>query len=249
LTQYLTTKKSLLPGKSNIDNLEGISELGYTIPIMKVEYKRSPNTRDDDTLKEGLFTSSLGGQKEKIRCVILRGRPSRVYWPEKFDPTEENPTPICKSNDGIRPSQDIEEPKNDKCADCPYAQWGKDSEKPKCALVYNLLCLDMETGIPFIISAKRTSLKPLRAYLTKFYFSQKATYSIETIIGIRKMANYYLLQFSEGEELRKQDVEIASKYAQDLADAFRRTEVTETTEAEEENGEEAPEVKKTLFNE
>ena len=248
MTQYLTTKKSLLPaGKSNINNLEGIDELGYTIPIMKIEYKRSPNTRDDDTLKEGLFTSSLGGQKGLIHCVILRGRPSRVYWPEKFDPTEENPVPICKSNDGINHSKDIENPKNSKCKTCPYTQWGKDNEKPKCARVYNLLCLDMETGIPFIISAKRTSLKPLRGYLTKFYFSQKATYSVETVIGIRKMANYYLLQFSEGEELRKQDVEIASKYAEDLADAFRRTEVTETTEASEDD--EPPEVKKTLFRE
>lgn len=233
--KYLTTKKSLPPSmKVSLENLEGLDKLGYTLPIMKIEYKRSPQTRDDDTLKEGYFTSSLGGQKEKIRCVILRGRPSRVYWPEKFDPTEENPTPICKSNDAIAPSPDVERPKSKECATCPYAQWGENKEKPKCALVYNLLCLDMETGIPFVISAKRTSLKPLRAYLTKFMFSQKPTYSVETIISTKKLANYYILQFSEGEDLRKEDIEIASKYAENLADIFRRTEVTEVTEAEEE---------------
>jgi len=226
-----------MPGGEEMANLEGMDMLGLTIPIFKVEYKRSPQTRDDKSLKEGLFTSSLGGQKEKLRCVLLRVRPSRVYWPD-FDPSEENPVPICKSNDARTPAKDIEEPMAPSCMGCPYSLWNDKAKtprekKPKCALVWNLLCLDMETGIPFVIAAKRTSIKPFRNYLTRFRLTRRPTYSIETIITAKPVQSWYVLQFEEGEELRRQDIDKASKYAEDLADTFRRTDITETTEAEE----------------
>jgi len=219
-------------GRDNMENFEGIDLLGYTLPVYRIEYKRNPKTRNDPSIKEGWFTSSLGEQKETLRCVILRGRASRVYWPP-YNPNEENPTPICKSNDAIRPSPDVENPLSKECAVCPYAQW-QEGKKPECALVYNLLCLDLDTGIPFVISAKRTSLKPLRNYLTRFKFRMIPTYAVETIVKAKKIDTYYILDFTEGEALRKQDIETVAKYAEDLADVFRKTDVTEVAEEDEE---------------
>ena len=233
--KIIETGRAGLPserGRDNMENFEGLDLLGYTLPVYRIEYKRNPKTRNDPSIKEGWFTSSLGEQKEVLRCVILRGRASRVYWPP-YNPNEE-PTPICKSNDAIRPAPDIPNPLSKECATCPYAQWGEKGERPECALVYNLLCLDLDTGIPFIISAKRTSLKPLRNYLTRFRFRMMPTYAVETIIKAKKIDTYYVLDFTEGEVLRKQDIEIVAKYAEDLADVFKKTDVTEVAEEDEE---------------
>jgi len=224
--KIIETGRAGLPserGRDNMENFEGLDLLGYTLPVYRIEYKRNPKTRNDPSIKEGWFTSSLGEQKEVLRCVILRGRPSRVYWPP-YNPNEENPTPICK---------DVENPLSKECAVCPYAQW-QEGKKPECALVYNLLCLDLDSGIPFVISAKRTSLKPLRNYLTRFKFRMMPTYAVETIIKAKKIDTYYVLDFTEGEVLRKQDIETVAKYAEDLADVFRKTDVTEVAEEDEE---------------
>jgi len=228
-------KVPAVAGGKDLDNLEGMDLLGITLPIYKIEYKRSPKSRTDDTLKEGLFTSSLGGQKERLRCVLLRVRPSRIYWPA-FNPQDDNPQPLCKSNDARIP--DADSPESYDCPSCPLSQWNNTAKnpqdrKPKCALVWNLLCLDLDTPIPFVLSVKRTSVTPFKNYLTRFRLTRKPTYSVETIISIKPIENYYILNFEPGEELRKQDIDTVAKYAEDYADAFRKTDVSKVSDADE----------------
>ena len=94
-----------------------------------------------------------------------------MCWAENI---EEDP--VCRSSDGLNPSDDVESPVNKVCGTkdagkrfepvCPNAQWKEKSERPACDEVINLLCINRDDDVPFFISLHGMQLKPVRAYLS-----------------------------------------------------------------------------------
>jgi hypothetical protein len=65
------------------------------------------------------------------------------------------------------------------CEGCPDAQWRTVTEKGvtkrtrNCSVVWNLLSIDRDSGQPFIIRFKRTSLPVIKSHLQKYHLKRR----------------------------------------------------------------------------
>jgi hypothetical protein len=86
------------------------------------------------------------------------------------------------------------------CASCQLKEWGShpDGKKPYCSEQFTLALLydpDKDgTWVPAIMTLQKTSLKPLKAYLSSFARSKSAAFQAITAIGLdmqKRGANEY----------------------------------------------------------
>jgi hypothetical protein len=84
----------------------------------------------------GSFFSIQGGQltfngnpvpENRLLAVVVDSLNENVYYEDTFDP--DNPTsPACyafgRSDDDMRPHEDVDDPKAETCASCPMNEWG-----------------------------------------------------------------------------------------------------------------------------
>jgi len=166
------------------------------------------------TSKEGTvgwFKNNLTNEeKDKINAVVLAASKGRVCWGENLDED-----PICRSSDGIHPSENVESPVNEICGTkengkrfepvCPNAMWGeKKDERPICNEVINLLCIGKDDMVPFFISLHGTQLKPVRAYLSAVGLRRRSLYEYQATLKLKETTNgkgkYFVIQFEELKE-------------------------------------------------
>ncbi len=116
----------------------------------------------------GTFIHDYGDQKEIISTALLKVSKSRVMWPARY---AENSRPECRSHNLAHPEEldpvkapfgMVDTNNLRTCAGCPLAEWTDDGQeriKPQCALTYDLLLLDLETGMLGVLSLMRTRAK------------------------------------------------------------------------------------------
>jgi len=137
----------------------------------------------------GLFIHDYGDQNEAIQVALIKVSKSRVMWPERY--TESN-RPECRSHNLAHPEERdpekapfgaVDASNLRTCASCPLAEWTDDGQeriKPRCALTYDLLLLDLETGMLGVLSLMRTRAKVARTLegfwkMTHMRFSVRLT--------------------------------------------------------------------------
>ena len=179
------------------DTMSGRDQLGMTIP-------RYQFNGEDGTYSFNLVPDDV---KEELTVVILGGKASRVYFAGKYDPDHKEP-PACKSADGVTPIEGTGPDNVLKCADCALSKWVGD-EAPDCWQCYDLLCVETETGAPFIITFKRTGLKPLRAYEASLRIKGRSVFSILTTMSsdteLYGKKEYCVPKFTVKEKLSPKD--------------------------------------------
>jgi len=155
--------------------------------------------------QQGTFRCNLDGEARKeIRAVIVSFRKGMVLWSQT-----QGEDPLCKSNDGFRPAEDVTEPMCEECHRrvgnrlvpvCEYARWTEDS-KPSCRKTYTLICLDLEHDeMPFYLTLHGTSVRPVRALLSKIWTTRKPLFGFSVTIGLDRVTNskgvFYVLRTS-----------------------------------------------------
>ncbi len=165
----------------------------------------------------GTFRNNLTNEKTpKLDIVVLAASKGRVCWSDNL---EEDP--ICRSSDGVHPSDDIEYPVNAICGNkengkrfepvCQNAMWGEKNERPLCNSVINLLCLSKEDLVPFFISLHGTQLKPVRALLSAIALRRKGLYEYGATMSLKETSNtkgkYFVVQFEDLKENSADDKE------------------------------------------
>lgn len=165
------------------------------------------------TSKEGTpgrFKNNLTNEEiEKLNVVVLAASKGRVCWSENL---EEDP--ICRSSDGLRPSETVESPFSEICGRkengkrfepvCSCAHWGEKNERPACNEVINLLCVGYDDQVPFFISLHGTQLKPVRAFLSALGLRRKSLYEYQATMNLKETSNhkgkFYVIQFENLKE-------------------------------------------------
>ncbi len=173
------------------------------------------------TSKEGTpgrFKNNLTNEEiEKLDVVVLLASKGRVCWGENIDED-----PICRSSDGLFPSDNIEVPVSDVCGTkedgkrfvpiCQNAMWGQRNERPLCNEVINLLCVGSDDHVPFFISVHGTQLKPTRAYLSALGLRRKSLYEYQATISLKETSNnkgkFFVIQFENLKENKTDQKEI-----------------------------------------
>ena len=118
----------------------------------------------------GKFVNTVTGEeKEQLTIIILKADRSRFYWPETFSP--EN-LPLCYSVNGVFPedqSTSFGKEVNGRkvCNGCSMANWSNGS-KPKCAISYNYLLMDLETERMAVLNLSRARTATARALNSQF---------------------------------------------------------------------------------
>lgn len=93
---------------------------------------------------------------------------------------------ICRSDDAILCTQG-EHGVGFDCASCPDSQWGQNSEKPKCSLAYNFVCIDVSRKIPCVITFMRSAITEAKKWVSKSQFTGKSMFSTKYKISSKKV--------------------------------------------------------------
>lgn len=190
----MTIEPSRTGGLSPMDGVEGLEDIevtDLTLPILKINHR------------ENGFENSLTGEvKETMEVVILGVVKQRILWPP--EPGAEGEGPLCRSYDFKEGHPDpekflsiVERPKGGhptgfshdlirdggplSCAACPLKEWDTHprGDKPWCDEQWTVpvLVLDDDGSYsPSLISFQRTSIKPIKNYVTAFASRKQPLY-------------------------------------------------------------------------
>ncbi len=232
---------SLLDFNGAEENLRDI------LPRAKIEYLAIGDAPPD--FKKGLFSFSLGYQKEEIQVVLLAMKFGRVMFPPFTG--EKNVEPLCRSNNGLHSTAGsvypLDRPMT--CQSCKFGEWSENTP-PVCAEVYSLLLWDIEDDLPFVIGVKRTSIMPLRKLKTALKMSAKKwaypgcapNACVSMLMRTKAIQNYYILEFPQRnlkgnwlwQRLPEDQAKELTKLAMDLSTPFTEIDVRQVVDVESE---------------
>jgi len=181
-----------------------IIENGYSDSSSNFELPRWRIDKDS-----GLFIHDYGDEYETINAALLKVDQSRVLWPADY---VANSRPDCRSHNLKFPEErdPLKAPfggldKNGLriCENCSLSEWGGEENqriKPPCAIVYDLLLLDLKTEILGVLSLMRTRLKTARK-LDGFWKTTAMRFSVQlnTTKEHGPRGQWYALQFKRDE--------------------------------------------------
>lgn len=234
--ELVTLPKELQAELDDSDN-QGYEEAREALPIVSIRQKDKKDEGGRTEVEAGGFKcydavfqnlNDVSGDKG-LTVSIAMDQPSRIYW--KKDQMDH---PACRSRDGLTGQG---EPGGN-CLSCPLSQWSQNGDRPECAAVMNLLCHDHESGIFYVLSVKRSGLKPynnLKVLLKRsgvpFHFTK---ISVKTEYR-QEPAPHYVPVFSVIENLDVTMIRTMKEFRQKLSATFGKTVETARPE-DDENG-------------
>ncbi len=131
--------------------LNGLDRSDMKMPRLQLF---QPQSQMDGTQGE-IFNTLLGICEKVITVIVIRVGKGRVYWQKDFD---RDADPICASDDCRKPREGISDPPSEACLGCVHSIW-EDNKRPACDLVFNYMVVDIETGLPAMVTMSGTSAK------------------------------------------------------------------------------------------
>ena len=192
--------------------LDGFDTGDLVIPRYKIV---QPTSKEGTP---GVFKNNLTHEEtNQVKVVVLMASKGRVCWGENLDAD-----PICRSSDGLRPSDTIEKPVNTICGTkengkrfepvCKNALWRDNNERPLCNEVINLLCVNTDDQVPFFLSLHGTQLKPVRFFLSALGLRKKNLYEFQATLGLKETINFkgkfYVIQIFHLKENTPEEKEV-----------------------------------------
>ncbi|HLD02479.1 MAG TPA: hypothetical protein VJC07_02150 [Candidatus Nanoarchaeia archaeon] len=163
---------------------------------------------------------------EEIDAVLLFLKKSRRYvtWDE-----EAGSTLMCFSLD-LTTGNWQEDPFDTRvCETCPLQKWGngRNGTPPPCKVVWNFVGINLKTRDPFVISAKSTSLKPMKQFVNQYFIGKMKGKNLPLFCYAVKLrltqpiGTYAVLQPEIGHVFGKEDIEVWHQLAQELWNSQR----------------------------
>jgi len=180
---------------------------------------------------------TLGGstQFDKLDVVLLAARyVGNILWP-KFDPSNEEPQPLCKSADGVNPDEGDElaikkgyKPFKMSCEECGRTEWAwkdKHNEPPPCKRTTACLFWLRSEKFPAVMTVQRrartTQFRAIRTALDRKIIQvqdliksvpgAQVNWCFSLKLEVIPYDTYYLPQWTIDKQLTKKEVEEAQK--------------------------------------
>ena len=99
--------------------------------------------------------------RESIKAVLLRFTHGRAMFDQKGNL-------LCASDNSRNPMERFVGETAKICSVCENANWGKDRTRPRCPIMYNFLCWDLDENTPFMLSMRGTSVRHAKRILSEF---------------------------------------------------------------------------------
>ena len=189
--------------------------------------------KDDQWIPTNRFFNTVTEEvSQDIEAVLLFLKKSRKYveWDE-----DAGSTLMCHSID-LETGNWQEPAELKRCETCPLQRWtgnGRNSEPPRCKLVWNFVGVNLKNGDPFIVSAKSTSMKPVRAFLNRHFIGKLRgknlplyCYAVRLRL-VQPTGTYAVLQPQIGPTFGRKEIETWHRLAQELWNS-RRIDLTQT---------------------
>jgi hypothetical protein len=147
-----------------VEGFEGIS-----VKPSQIRLIQQGSSGAGETVKVGKLVDTLSGNHyDKLLVVPLEIRAGRVFFPPDKNV---GGTPLCRSNDGIVPANNVPERQASSCAICPHGPklWRTFKQtgiKPDCDETQNLLFIERESGFPHYLTIKGSSIKLFKSMQT-----------------------------------------------------------------------------------
>jgi hypothetical protein len=114
------------------------------------------------------YDQENGSHIDEFYAIPLSLFTNRVLFPPTppGQPPQLGAQPLCRSNDGIKPSENVIDKKCASCANCSFARWGFKGGrriKPACAMKLVLTFMDMYSFKVYRIQVGGTSVSPLNS--------------------------------------------------------------------------------------
>ncbi len=207
------TEPGLLSYLDRPAGCEALDETDFFIPRYKLT---QPNTCSEEEVP-GLFQLQLAGAadasdgrgiRQALKVVPLRVWKGRVLWTENHQGG-----PCCRSADNSVPDPVFwmdrrGEPPSRVCgrmidgrwrAACPFARWSQEAP-PECREYYELLFLDPDDRLPYLIGFQGTAVKPFRRFVVSVIRMRVARISdvrarLTASVAEGSEGRYYIPQF------------------------------------------------------
>jgi hypothetical protein len=194
-----------------VAELPGFADAVITPVIMKIIQKTS---RETDGSPPGTFKDTLTGQCfRELQIVPLHFQcnpgPRVLFEPGSTFGSD----PLCRSDDGIRPSANARQPQCELCKNCKQASWAnyqKTKKAPPCKEKAKMLFVERTTGLPYIISFSGRSVQPTKNLLKSIMRLAVMSYSqgirvalydftvkMKLLDVVDEKGAYYQVQFAE----------------------------------------------------
>jgi len=136
-----------------------------TIPFAAIRQRQGIS--EEEVLGGLKFNDGRPDETLPLDLLVIAAKLARVKWPY---PYHEGDAPLCKSDNGIRPRDDMAEPCAPTCAECPEAAWptaeerAQGKKRPGCNGCLNLLVVTLSEDA-FVLNVHGMGLAPVRKYL------------------------------------------------------------------------------------
>ena len=131
--------------------------------------------------------NTIGGAESvsTLSGVIVHEHKTRTYWQESFETSGGDTPPDCFSEDLMTGQGNP----GGECADCPFSQFGANSERPECreGRVLFLLCKD--SALPVAVSLPPSSLRAYTEYKVRLSRALIRISDIETHFTLEREKN------------------------------------------------------------
>ena len=133
--------------------------------------------------------SLTGEEREQVRIVPLAVRRGRLLWAAPGSDGEV----LCRSDDGFRPAASIEKPQSAVCAvasdlrvvpTCAKAIWNGNG-RPACRELRSVLALDLDVGLPAVMTFSGMGLRMVKVLLTTIYRRRSTLCDVEVTLRLR----------------------------------------------------------------
>lgn len=210
----------LQPWSGDIEGVDGLEREDFKLPIIRIVQATSRNAPPNSA---GKFHNSVTGDvKDYMIVTVLKVAKTRILFPPEFSADSEL---LCASDDSkTAREQFIGKTITDfndypmyvipsDCDSCVLQDWGPNREPPACALSYQYIVVDLESGMPGILGLKRTDVSMGRALNTLLATPGLKKIRLSSEFVEKDVGQWWALRYQLMPGLTDEDFEIARSMA------------------------------------
>ncbi|NIR31693.1 MAG: hypothetical protein GWN84_20750 [Gammaproteobacteria bacterium] len=168
-------------GEDFVFEVDGLDEIGAEeVKLAAKVFNMKGTDANGDPIPPNVFFDTVTEKTQKeLHCALLHIHKTNLW--SVFNNDKDETERLCRSFDRItgvmqKTVGDLVEGQERPCKGCPQAKWETDDDGKRvrrCSVVYNIVGLEHETGMPFLLRFRRTAEPVIKSYLQKHHIGRR----------------------------------------------------------------------------